>query len=89
MLPFGSICQNRDDESFIHRKDDDKPKNCACLDNVETTNEFTANIELWISWPAGERLQTLSNLFIFENIEMIVFYTATKVKGKNKLTRFI
>lgn len=45
------------------------------LNNVDTSNQFALDIELWISWPIGVLFEPFSNFVVLENIEMLVFDT--------------
>jgi hypothetical protein len=53
------------------------------LNNVDTSNQFALDIELWISWPIGVLFEPFSNFVVLENIEMVVFETVVLLEDCN------
>ena len=53
------------------------------LDNVDTSNQFTLDIELRISWPIGVLFEPFSDIVVFENIEMVVFESVVVLEDRD------
>lgn len=48
------------------------------LHNVEPSNEFRVDVKLRVCWPVGEFLQTLSHIFILQDVKGTILHTKRK-----------
>ena len=43
------------------------------LHDIDSSDQFSLNIELWVSWPITVLLERLSQLVVFENVKILIF----------------